>query len=156
MSEFQRNLIEVLRAQADELEAELDDRDASTVKRWEPSGGVYSLNSGNVIQNEQPDEVKRLNCVEFADRDEANRIGSLRKQWQTLAKYVSDHSPGYTPDREFKEPHDQSPSYVFHSEHSNDHRVGSWTNTRSPGFVLMPRWVAVKLAADLNSGRVRL
>lgn len=155
MSEFQRNFIEVLRAQANLMEAELDDA-AIAVKPWEPTGGGYLLDATSVVRNAGRNRNARLAGIQFNDADEAQRIADLRRVWQILAKYVSDHSPGYTPDREFKEPHDQSPSYVFHSEHSNDHRVGSWTNTRSPGFVLMPRWVAVKLAADLNSGRVRL
>ena len=148
-TELKRQLAET-REQMERLEAELEQ-----TEQWEPEGGQWAITDRSDsdifcfnITGQSPDDV-RLGGRAYPTREQAIRARDLMRVHNRALAYVQEHAPdwdGYEP---------YEPWSVCWCKLTKKWKA-IFDETESPGTVFGPRRVMEQLAADLNSGRVKL
>lgn len=138
----------------EQLEAVLEKMKKSLVEpeKWEPQGGKFTVSAGGVAEFHLGTSYRGAG-LEYLTKALAEKAARAMRTHNRLVAYVLEHAPDYEPDWHDG---DENKFYVIYSNFSKDWGYSCSSSGRTAGCVYMPKYIALKLVEDLNSGRVVL
>lgn len=118
-------------------------------EKWNPKGGKYVVGSEGTVSL-CPTKCDGFGTA-FSTKRQAEIAARLMRERNRIIQYVLEHAPEW--DFEFVK--GERRWFVFYDHNINKWGCTHWRYIRTD-TVIMPEWVAGKLAGDLNSGRVVL
>ena len=121
-------------------------------EKWVPKGGDWFVDFNGKVKNYRG---INLECswfgTSFQTQEQAETASKLMRERNRIIQYVLEHEPNWN----FKFVEGEHNYYINFNHKSAEWCYGFMIRQKSQD-ILMPKWVAQKLADDLNSGRVEL
>lgn len=119
--------------------------------KWEPIGGPWAVNTTGTVEYWNSNGRRFFGC-ERKTKEQAEKAAKKMRTFNRLLAYVDEHAPDYEADWS-----KNGKNYFV----CFDHDIKKWKveydlQEEDAAQVYMPKEVAIKLADDLNSGRVEL
>jgi hypothetical protein len=141
----------VMEGRIEELEKELAALKAQLGKKYEPKPGNYCILGDGYIEYLDDWGNYAKNGRAFDTKEKAEKARDIMVKHDIILKYVIDHTPNYATDwNNFAE----KKWVINYCVESKKWDIEFWEAYNSFGMIVMPKWVAKKLADDLNNNRI--
>lgn len=141
---------DTMKERIEALEKELAELKDQLNKKYEPMTGDWVVSGEGVVEKTKiPYNYKKFGRA-FDTKEKAEKARNIMVRHDVILKYVIDHAPDFVPDS----PYDMWSVWLS----DEDNKWVSVMQDIGPdiGTIIMPEWVAKKLADDLNNGRIEL
>lgn len=149
-------LNETFKKRIEKEEKELIELKEIKEKLYESLSGNHVINGDGQVYNGHHNKwIENLCKVGrgFDNKEKAEKARNIMVKHDIILKYVIDHEPDYEPN--WNDCNDYKYSVVYHSG-ERQWIKDCFVFFNPFGMIVMPEWVAEKLADDLNNNRINL
>lgn len=147
MNNTELESLKIARQAIDEKITLLELQQEQIIKKWEPKGGPFWINSYCHVQETKTDVKTRESGTERGTKEQAEKAAIEMRKFKRLLAYRDEFAPGY----EFKQG-----DYNYFIGYNEKEYTIEWSLNYLISVVYMTEQVAKELCKKLNSGDVEL